>query len=321
MRAEAMTDSLARASDDRVKPLRFTRFLPALALAVAILELALHLRQTRPRDDASDYLAVRAALSNDLTPNDLIVFAPAWTEPVGRKAFGDVLGMERAGYADTSRYARIFEVSRDLETLWSLSAIPVREVRSFGGLSVREHIPSAPELVRDDLLLHIPTQAQVFAGDRACPWTQGRAEAGPWGVAKPSATYACGGVWSAKIMLLDGGYQSRYCMYTPPGTRIEFEDVEFAKQIVVHLGFHRAQEQAAQTEGVQVTASVNAELPSGVISRRELGKGSHREGEGSFGQKGWSEFRIETPALDGQTGDLTLAVTGSGPVCLEASTR
>jgi hypothetical protein len=285
-----MTDLLAE--EGLAQPRGFVRLLPALALAAGVLELVLHLRQTRPRDDASDYKAVRAALLSSLTPNDLVVFAPVWTDPIGRQVFGDALGLSRAGYPDTSRYARIFEVSRDDETLPSLRALPVREVRLYGGLSVREHTNDASELVRDDLLQHIPAQAQLFAGDRACPWTQGRAEAGPWGVAKPSATYACGGgsSWGAKIMMLDGGYQSRYCMYTQSGSRIEFEDVKFGKQIVVHLGFHRAQEQAAQTEGVQVTALVNAELPSGVISRRELGKGSHREGEGSFGQKGWSEY-------------------------------
>lgn len=44
-------------------------------------------------------------------PGDLIVFAPAWVDPVGRLHLGDLIPVEMAGRMDAARYGRIWELA------------------------------------------------------------------------------------------------------------------------------------------------------------------------------------------------------------------
>ena len=44
-------------------------------------------------------------------PGDLIVFAPAWIDPVGRMQLGDLISLDAAARMDAARYGRIWEVA------------------------------------------------------------------------------------------------------------------------------------------------------------------------------------------------------------------
>ncbi|HET7506245.1 MAG TPA: hypothetical protein VFK02_34740 [Kofleriaceae bacterium] len=84
-------------------------------------------------------------------PGDLIVFAPAWVDPVGRMHLGDLIPLEAAARMDAARYARIWELAirgarspdtADLAPAWEGDA---------GGVAVRLY-ERAPAIVVGDVL-------------------------------------------------------------------------------------------------------------------------------------------------------------------------
>lgn len=83
----------------------------ALFALLAVVETAAALlRPARVAKD-TDWQAAARAVRAEFRPGDLIVFAPAWADPIGRMHLGDLVGPEMAGRSDADRYGRIFEVS------------------------------------------------------------------------------------------------------------------------------------------------------------------------------------------------------------------
>ncbi len=68
-----------------------------------------HSAEAAPRDD--EWQRARASLNGQFQPGDLIVFAPPWVDPVGRRWFGDLMAVEDAARMDAARYARVWEVT------------------------------------------------------------------------------------------------------------------------------------------------------------------------------------------------------------------
>jgi hypothetical protein len=84
-------------------------------------------------------------------PGDLIVFAPAWIDPVGRLHLGDLISIDDAGRMDAARYPRIWELSiRGARSRDTAGLEPI-ETRDEGGVVVRrfERAPGSFELLAD----------------------------------------------------------------------------------------------------------------------------------------------------------------------------
>jgi hypothetical protein len=93
----------------RARPALLLTVLLALLAAWEIGTLA-HVHAAAP-DDA-DWKAATALIRAEFKPGqDLIVFAPAWVDPVGRQWLGDHLGLDDLARMDAARYARLWEVS------------------------------------------------------------------------------------------------------------------------------------------------------------------------------------------------------------------
>jgi hypothetical protein len=60
---------------------------------------------------AADWDAAADEVRAGFREGDLIVFAPAWADQIGRMHLGDRISVEMAGRADADRYARIWELS------------------------------------------------------------------------------------------------------------------------------------------------------------------------------------------------------------------
>ncbi len=108
----------------------------ALLAALALWEIGtiLAVASGGPADEdwrrAADW--VRASFRE----GDLVVFAPAWTDPVGRQWLGDLIPLADAGRMDAARYPHIFEVS--LRGSRSPEAGGAEEeARDFGALRAR----------------------------------------------------------------------------------------------------------------------------------------------------------------------------------------
>jgi hypothetical protein len=84
----------------------------AVALVLfALVETANALLAPLKVASPSDWQAAAAEVRAGFQSGDLIVFAPYWTDQIGRSHLGDLVTVEMAGHSDADRYARIWEVS------------------------------------------------------------------------------------------------------------------------------------------------------------------------------------------------------------------
>jgi hypothetical protein len=88
-----------------------------LAAAPALLLVLIALWETwAARHDAAavpedDWRAAAQVVRDGFRAGDLIVFAPAWTDPIGRWQLGDLIPIEAAARMDAARYGRIWELA------------------------------------------------------------------------------------------------------------------------------------------------------------------------------------------------------------------
>jgi hypothetical protein len=121
----------------------------AALIAIALVESALGLYGPRSVASDEDWAAAAAHVRGQLQSDDLIVFAPAWIDPTGRKHLGDRMPVEMVARADTDRYARIWELSvrgARAEDTVGLSAV---ETRRFGRVTLRRYDKPASRVLLD----------------------------------------------------------------------------------------------------------------------------------------------------------------------------
>lgn len=125
---------------------------PALLLVVISLWEVCATRRaaTSVPDDAAWQVAAERVRASH-RPGDLIVFAPAWVDPVGRLHLGDLLPLEMAARMDAARYGRIWELAiRGARSPDTAGLAPVA-TEEHGGVAVRRY-ERAPAVVVADVL-------------------------------------------------------------------------------------------------------------------------------------------------------------------------
>ncbi len=302
--------------------------LAAWALAfvpvAALVELGAHVWQVRSAPTEADWQAVRDVALPLIHEGDLVVFAPRWTDPLGRATFGaKALSLETEAFADESRFARAVEVSTrggHAPELAKWRKVDERRTGAFT-ISVLEN-PSYRQTL-DDLVTHLTSsKTQVVAVDAAgaespCAWSEGPgAQAGGlgFGPAIPKARFTCRGGFAGVSVVTDLDYRPRRCILAPPlggaTMRMTFHDVIFGNALHGHHGLYVEAERGK--DGAPVTL---------VFSTAEghLGKLTHVDGDG------WKGFELPTEELAGQHGDLRVEITAPNPnrrlYCFEAITR
>lgn len=123
--------------------------IPAVLLVVvAIWEIVATRAQATgvPGDD--DWAEAAKIVRREYKPGDLIVFAPAWADPIGRLHLGDLIPLEAAGRMDAARYGRIWEVS--IRGAIARDVPPIRPVAEHvGPVTVRRYERAPVEVVGD----------------------------------------------------------------------------------------------------------------------------------------------------------------------------
>jgi hypothetical protein len=142
-----------------------------LAIAPALLLVAVSLWEvcaarsaaTSVPDDAAWRVAAERVRAG-YRPGDLIVFAPAWVDPVGRLHLGDLIPLEMAARMDAARYGRIWELAiRGARSPDTAGLAPVA-TEEHGGVAVRRY-ERAPAVVVADVL----ERAATATSDGATP--------------------------------------------------------------------------------------------------------------------------------------------------------
>lgn len=293
---------------------------------VGVVELALHVKQTTSDvvPDA-DWIAARDAVKAEVKPDDLVIFAPFWADPVGREHFGDDLaGLKHEARPDETRFPRAFEVGirgAHREELQGWKRVSERQV---GKVTIGVYDNPAPPRLLTDLVDRVgPAQMTVSmsgtaSGEQLCPWQRGAGQPGglgvPQGPAVPGDKFVCpsgGYVGMAVLHALD--HHPHRCIFAvPPGptgvVRIKIANVTFGSSLHGHSGVQWVNERTPSPERVQVAFSA---------FDRPIGQALHRVGVG------WTGFEFPTPELAGKKGELVAEVSGAGPhaYCFEADTR
>ena len=271
-----------------------------------------------------EWKQARAAVESEYKPGDLVVFAPDWTDPLGREFFGDALApTANEGRPDETRFARAFEVSIKGAHAPELAGWSPHATRKVGSVTITTLENPSPAHLLDDLVTHVnPDGMSVSVADPSgneipCRWVRGPTTAGGLGggPAVPGERFACpDGSFLGVTLIRDLADAPRRCLYAPPGggshtLRVTFANVPFGASLHGHVGIQNENER--NRTGAPVTVAFRA-------NDRVLGKITHRDGEG------WKGFELSTSDLSGQRGSLIADVSSSERArqyCFEADTR
>jgi hypothetical protein len=287
---------------------------------VGLVELALHVRETGEVVPDADWVAARELVKADFKPDDLVLFAPFWADPLGREFFGDDLaGIKREARPDETRFARAYEVSIRGQHRSEIAGWKKVSERSAGKVTIGLYENPAPARVLTDLvdLVHPDrlTVTRVEGGvESPCGFQRGTGQPGglgvPQGVAIPGDRFVCGSggyVGVAVLHALD--HHPHLCIFAAAGpvVRLRFSGVVFGASLHGHSGVQWLVDRSPNAERITVAFSA---------FDRSIGVNPHRVGTG------WTAFELPTEELAGKRGDLIAEVTGGARhYCFEADTR
>jgi hypothetical protein len=308
----------------------------ALVPLAALIELGAHAIQTRDVVPESDWNGAREIVRAKITADDLLIFAPKWSDPLGREYFKDELAtISREAFPDVTRYARAFEVSIRGAHRGELDGW--REVgrARAGKVTIVTWENPARQVVIEDLVARVtrPEGVRVTRVDGSresdCPYGRYAAQTGGlgFGPAIPALRWNCpGGTFAGTSVLPALDYSARRCIFAPPAgsgstLRMVFSGVHFGRHLSGHHGLYVEAER--NKNGVPVTLTFRTEKPSdeaaGAVTTKVLGKVTHRDGQG------WSSFELDTTEIEGQSFDLVAEVSATNGnrrmYCFEAVTR
>jgi hypothetical protein len=182
----------------------------ALFALVALTESALGLYGPRSVAGDADWEAAAKHVREGLQEGDLIVFAPAWVDQVGRQHLGDKMPISMVARADAAPYARIWELSIRGGRAEETKALAAKEEARFGRVTVRRYEQPAAKILYD-FTAHV-------ADGHASPGTR----------------------VDQRVMEID--YQPRRGLLTPivagQTNEIVYEDVPGGGTLVGYVGLH-----------------------------------------------------------------------------------
>jgi hypothetical protein len=122
-------------------------FCAALVIGLAAWEIITLWRVHADAPTADDWQTAQAVVRKAFRRGDLIVFAPAWVDPVGRAYLGDLMTLEDVARPDAGRYGRIWEVSIRGAVAPEVRGLAAVDDRTAGEVRVRLFERPAPRTV------------------------------------------------------------------------------------------------------------------------------------------------------------------------------
>lgn len=283
--------------------------------AAGAIELFAHYAQTRGAVTEAEWMAARETLQSALKPEDLVLIAPAWADPLARLYFGaDIMNIDRIAFTDLTVFPRAVEVSMRGEHRPELAGFVLQQELERGPFQFRILSNPSYQPRADQLLSHVGSpemhvmridgKGRDHPNDRIeqeCPFVTKPVQSGGlgFGAPHPAKRYECpkGGLAGISI-LTDLDYNPRHCLLIfPPG---------HASRIQIRLDAFRFGKTLHGTHGVYVHSERLLKFPPIVlhVSGQEapIGKIVHKDGEG------WTHFQMDTAAMAGQVAPLSLEI-------------
>ncbi|HEY5951122.1 MAG TPA: hypothetical protein VIV40_36775 [Kofleriaceae bacterium] len=215
--------------------------IPALLLVVvALWETCATPRYASDVPGDKTWQKAAALVRAGYQPGDLIVFAPAWNDPVGRLHLGDLIPIETAARMDAARFARIWELSIRGARAPETTGLTPETTKDIGGVTVKLYTHT-PAIVVADVLTALPTI---------------RVE----GSARPT------------LELTEVGFAPHRCIQIVPpqgsSVRITFPQLPLGRELVGYVGladvFTRRSPRGPGKLEIQVGGAVVARVSAGV---------------------------------------------------------
>jgi len=298
----------------------------ALLLAlVGLAELLAHFYFSNRAPRQSEYSGLAAAVDGMRSAGELVVVAPAWAEPMVRKALGD----ERMPLSDVARpdeegYAAAVEVSILGQEAGELSGWQEQQRTRVGRFRLRRVTNPSPHPVKLDFVSALSPQTQVFmsyAPGRRCRWwPKAAVRAGGLGghPTFPPQRFVCPGSAFLNVgvtVIADQDFRPRRCLWAHPPARgslvIRYPKVDLGRSIVGHGGMYWIVERTRKGAPVELVIDVDGQ---------RVGRAIHADGDG------WSKFSFPLGEHAGKQG-ATVSFSISSPdyrhrhFCFEARTR
>jgi hypothetical protein len=296
----------------------------ALVPLVGLVELGAHWKQANGAVSDADWRAARDAVKAIAKPDDLVVFAPAWNDPNGRRWLGpDIATVAREARPDETRFARAIEVSIRGKHAPELASWRASATQKVGAITITTLENPAPVKVLTDLVARVAGDTMKVsradgAAEQPCMWSRSGVQTGNlgFGPAIPGEKFVCpGGAFVGVSVFAVLDYSARRCIFAPPpggnaATRIRFADVAMGRALHGHHALYVEAER--HREGAPVTLVFK-------IGDRSVGKVVHMDGDG------WKSFELDTNEWSGQTVELTAEISSPNSnrrtYCFEADTR
>jgi len=291
--------------------------------AAGLLELAAHFIQTCAVVPDRDWQAARGYVATQVKADDLVAFAPRWSDPIGREQFGSSLAtIFREARGDDTGFPRAFEVAIRGAHVASLKGWRRTGERRFGAVTVTTLENPEPVRVVDDLVSEVNSErlrvTRVDGGrETECTFGHGPFQSGGlgFGTAVPADRFTCsaGGFVGVSIVE-DQDYYPHRCVYAPPlggnaTLRLRFTDVPLGRSLHGHHTLYVEAEHANKAP-VTITFSVGGQV---------IGQAIHRDLEG------WKPFEFDTSQFAGSRADVVADIasaTGERRMyCFQADTR
>lgn len=270
---------------------------------------------------------LRPIVGDEYRPEDVVVVAPRWAEPIARwKIGGEFFPLREVARPDVSRYARAIEISSMGARSPELEGWRVEKERRAGKLVVRTlHNPDPPTVTFDftDNLGPSFAQVEYTKGGRthACRYnarapidTRGYYSPPPF----PPQRFQCddGAHFVGVTVIQDDRALPRRCIFSPPPSQggetiTRYRNVPLGNVIRGHLGIQWIMERDRVGSPITLRVRVDGE---------EIGQAVHEDGEG------WKPFELPLGSHAGKE-KATVEFRVTAPdnkdrhLCFEADSR
>jgi hypothetical protein len=285
------------------------RYLWLLVPALGVVELALHIWFSQRAPRIEEWRALVEPVRRLKRPNDLLVVAPPWAEPVARHALGDApFPLDQVARADASTFARAVEISAlgaraDETRTWRVAS----EERS-GRFTLRLLENPAPVVPKYRFVEHVKPESldvAVVLGENEvpCSFTE-RAPVSAGGlhghVTFPRERFRCPGGEASFVgvtVIDDEKYLPRRCIWAHPPNegelRLRFRGVPLGARLRGWAGLSYFLFRDGVGEPVTIAFRSQG---------RSLGEHQHRD------EWGFRAFTLETAGVAGTTADVEVFV-------------
>lgn len=314
-------------------PTRLHAALLAVVPLVAVWELVTAQRQHRAVPTDADWRAAAAAAAQAKRPGDMIVVAPRWAEPFGRKAllevahppsaggatneaiFGDksLVDLRMVGRSDFDTVPRVLELSIRGKDDPQLKGFRLVGTQRFGTVELRTFENPKPEKLLRDLVSEVDQTARLerVAPDgsvEVCRWETEASQHIPnlfAGPVSPKKRWLCppfdpGWSWVAETVITDLDYVPRRCVMMHPtlsNTTIVLPPKPIGQRVVAYVGKHVYVEREKRLSPVHVRISV---------AGKEVAHRFHQDGDG------WARFEGSTAAWAGTSQPVKIELWAEG---------